>query len=65
MEGRAYTTAIKFIRKYDLGRAKAGNFFLGEHDWRTDTTFAALEPLPEYVHNAIKQVALKRDQDKE
>lgn len=62
VEGRLYTTAKKFIRKYNLGVPLAGNFYLCSYDRRTDETFAAFDPLPLYVQNAFELAAAEREQ---
>lgn len=62
MEGRPYTSLKKFALKYDLGPPIAGNFFLCEHDARSDETLDTIEYFPEYVERAIAQASYDRSQ---
>lgn len=64
VEGILYTTAKKFILKYNLGRPLAGNFYLCEYDWQSNITLAKLGPIPEYAQNAFTLAALEREQKK-
>lgn len=60
-DGRLYTSAKKFILKYNLGRPVAGNFFLADYDKRVDETYAGYGPLQQYIQDAIDRAAEERE----
>lgn len=58
MEYRYYTSVQKLADKYDLGRSEAANFFETQYDECIDQDFAALNPAPEYVNDAVERARL-------
>lgn len=58
VEHRFYTSIQKLADKYNLGRAAAANFFQTQYDECIDLNFAALDPAPEYVNDAVERAGL-------